>query len=157
PRFDHDMLRALKLHWPEYLMELLGLGLFMIAACGFATLLEYPASPVRQAIANPMARRALMGLAMGTTAIALIYSPWRRRSGAPLNPSVSLAFLRLGRVPAWDAAFYVLAQFVGGAIGVWLMSRVLGAALAHPAVNYVITMPGRAGPGIAFAAELAIS
>jgi aquaporin Z len=151
------MFRALKLHWPDYLMESLGLGLFMIAACGSATLLEYPGSPVHQAIGNPMARRALMGLAMGLTGIALIYSPWGPRSGAHLNPSVSLAFLRLGRVPAWDAAFYTLAQFIGGAIGVWLMSRLLGAALAHPAVNYVVTMPGRPGPGIAFAAETAIS
>jgi hypothetical protein len=48
-------------------MEALGLGLFMISAGGFGTLLEYPGSPVHQAIANPFARRALMGLAMGLT------------------------------------------------------------------------------------------
>ena len=29
----------------------------------------------------------LMGLAMGLTAMALIYSPWGRRSGAHLNPA----------------------------------------------------------------------
>ena len=44
---------ALGRHWPEYLMEAAGLGLFMISACLFATLIEHPASPVRQAIATP--------------------------------------------------------------------------------------------------------
>ncbi len=41
------MLDALRLHWPEYLMEAAGLGIFMISACVFATILEYPGSPVR--------------------------------------------------------------------------------------------------------------
>ena len=52
------------------------LGLFMVAACGFATLLEYPASPVHEALPDGNVRRLLMGFAMGLTAIGLIYSPW---------------------------------------------------------------------------------
>ena len=39
---------AARRHWPEYLMEAAGLGLFMLAASAFATLLEHPASPVHQ-------------------------------------------------------------------------------------------------------------
>ena len=35
--------RPVVLHWPEYLMEGLSLGLFMISACTFAAILEYPA------------------------------------------------------------------------------------------------------------------
>ena len=69
-------------HLPEYLMEALGLGLFMISAATFGTLIEHPASPVRAAIADPFPRRVLMGLAMGLTSVALVYSPWGRRSGA---------------------------------------------------------------------------
>src|SRR4029453_14565064 len=60
-------LAALRRHWPEYLMEAAGLGLFMLAACLFTTLLEHPGSPVRQGIAAPVLRRVLMGLAMGAT------------------------------------------------------------------------------------------
>ena len=67
------MRAALTHHWPEYLMEAAGLGIFMLAACTFATLLEHPASSVRQAISDPILRRLLMGLAMGLTAISLIY------------------------------------------------------------------------------------
>ena len=48
------MLDAIKRHWPEYLMEAGGLGLFMISACLFGTVLEHPASPVWQAIASPV-------------------------------------------------------------------------------------------------------
>src|SRR5207237_5064215 len=84
----------------------LGLGAFLFSACFFAVLLEHPASPVRAAIPSALERRALMGLAMGLTAILLIYSPPGKRSGAHLNPSVTLAFLRLGRLPLWDAALY---------------------------------------------------
>jgi len=39
---------ALKNHWPEYLIEATCLGLFMISAFGFATILEHPASPLQK-------------------------------------------------------------------------------------------------------------
>jgi aquaporin Z len=151
------MRAALTHHWPEYLMEAAGLGIFMLAACMFATLLEHPASPVRQAISNPLLRRMLVGLAMGLTAISLIYSPWGKQSGAHLNPSVTLTFWRLGKVASWDALLYIVAQFVGGMTGVLLATWVLGQALAHPTVHYVATVPGASGVGVAFLAELVIS
>ena len=138
-------------------MEAGGLGLFMVSACGWGTLLEYPGSPVRRAVADPDLRRLLMGLLMGLTAVALIYSPWGKRSGAHLNPSVTLAFLRLGKVAPWDGAFYIAAQFAGGILGVGLAALVLGQTLADPAVNYVVTAPGPRGASVAFAAEAAIS
>ncbi len=151
------MRRALRRHWPEYLAEALSLGLFMVSACAFAVLLEHPASPVHRAIASPLGRRALMGLAMGATAVALIHSPWGRRSGAHMNPAVTLAFLRLGKVQPADAAFYAVAQAAGGIAGVLAARAVLGHALAHPSARYVVTKPGAPGSAVAFAAELAIS
>jgi aquaporin Z len=92
------MLKALRAHWPEYLMEAAGLGAFMLSACAFSAILEHPGSPVRQAIADPVLRRVLMGMAMGLTAISIVYSPWGKRSGAHLNPSMTLTFFRLGKV-----------------------------------------------------------
>src|SRR5207249_3903629 len=122
-----------------------------------ATLLEYPGSPVRAALPSGEVRRVLMGMAMGLTAIGLIYSPWGRRSGAHMNPSVTWTFYRLRRVPGLDAAFYTLAQFAGAGAGVTLMGVALGRELAHPAVHYVTTRPGPWGAGIAFGAEVVIS
>ncbi len=151
------MLDAIKKHWMEYLIEAGGLGLFMVSACAFGALLEHPSSPVRQAIAHSFTRRALMGIAMGLTAIALVYSPWGKRSGAHLNPAVTVTFFRLGKMEKPDAVFYVLAQFVGGLAGVLFSSALLRSALDHPAVNYVATVPGEAGTCIAFMAEVVIT
>ena len=148
---------ALREHWPEYLMEAWGLGVFMVSAGVFATLLDHPGSPVRGAIENGDVRRALMGIAMGTTAIGIIYSPWGKRSGAHINPAVTLSFLRLGKVNPIDAGFYIVAQFVGGTIGVLLVWAVLGTAFSDPPVRFVNTLPGQAGVAIAFLAEVAMA
>ena len=151
------MRETLRRHWPEYLMEAAGLGLFMISACMFATLLGHPGSPVPRLVADPLVRRLGMGMAMGLTAVGIIYSPRGQQSGAHLNPSVTLTFFRLGKVERWDALFYAIAQFVGGVTGVCLAAACLGQVIAHPSVNYVATTPGMAGAGIAFLAEFVIA
>lgn len=62
---DSDrMLDALRHHWPEYMMEAAGLGIFMVSASLFTVMLEHPDSPVRHAIVNPFLRRILIGIAM---------------------------------------------------------------------------------------------
>jgi aquaporin Z len=156
-RHAHAALDALRRHWPEYLMEAAGLGLFMVSAGLFGTLLFHPGSPVAQALPDPLLQRALMGLIMGLTAIAIIYSPWGQQSGAHINPAVTLTFWRLGKVETWDAVFYVIAQFIGGALGVLLVLALLGAAFADPPVQYVATVPGPSGIPTALLAEVAIS
>jgi aquaporin Z len=148
---------ALRRHWPEYLMEAGGLGLFMISAGLFAALLWYPGSPLAQAVPEGMMRRMLMGLAMGLTATLIIYSPWGQRSGAHINPAVTLTFWRLGKVATWDAVFYVVAQFAGGLLGVLALARLLGAVFEEPPVAYVATMPGPGGVTVALVAEVVIS
>jgi len=70
----------------------------MVSAVCVTLLLESPASPLHAAIPDAFLRRLLTGTAMGLTAIALIYSPWGRRSGAHMNPAVTLSFLRLGKI-----------------------------------------------------------
>ncbi len=149
------MLKAIKNHWQEYLMEAWGLGMFMVSACAFGVLLFYPKSPLISL--NATLRNVLMGAAMGATAIGIFLSPWGKRSGAHINPSVTLTFWRLGKVKGWDAVFYVLAQFAGGTVGVLLSWLVWGELLADSAVNFVVTVPGASGVGAAFAAEVIIS
>lgn len=151
------MADALKHHWPEYLMEAGCLGLFMLSAFTFGAILGHPASPVYQAVPNSLVRRFLMGLAMGSTAIAIIYSPWGKQSGAHINPSTTLTFFRLGKINTCDAVLYIIAQFAGGLAGAFLASVILAPWVSHPSVNYVVTMPGTAGVGIAFFAEIVIT
>ncbi|MGN6733236.1 MAG: aquaporin, partial [Candidatus Binatia bacterium] len=151
------MSEVLKNHWPEYLIEGACLGLFMISAFTFATILEHPASPLHQAVPTPLFRRFLMGLAMGGTAIAIIYSPWGKRSGAHINPSTTLTFFRLGKINKWDTMFYLSAQFIGGLSGAITAAIALSSWASHPAVNYVVTIPGAAGAFAALIAEMAIA
>ena len=92
----------------------------------------------------------------GLTAVALIYSPWGQRSGAHMNPAVTLSFLRLGKVAPWDAVFFIAAQFIGGTLGVLLVATVLTEAFTGPPVRYAATLPGPDGELVAFVAELLI-
>jgi len=124
----------------------------------FTVLLEHPSSPIHQALESfTVVRRALIGSAMGLTAIGIIRSPWGQRSGAHMNPAVTLTFLTLGKVAPWDAFFYIIFQFIGGAGGVIIGGVLIGMPLQDTSVNYAVTAPGSAGPYIAFLAEFAIS
>jgi len=156
-RTRHKVLDDRRLHVIEYLFEALGLGAFMVSACLFAALLEFPQSPVHAAIAHPLARRLVMAIAMGATAVIIIYSPFGKRSGAHLNPAVTLTFFRLGRVRPHDAFFYVAAQLAGGVAGVLVAAAVAPRIVGHPSVRYVVTVPGPSGWMAAGIAELAIS
>src|SRR5215831_19447170 len=152
-----NALGTLGLHWPEYVTEGVELELYMISACAFVVLFQYPTSPVRQVFPDPTLRRVLFGIAMGVTAIGIIYSPLGQRSGAHFNPAVTFTFFRMGKVEFWDAAFYGAVQFIGGLLGVVLSALVLGELVSHPSVRYAATVPGMAGVGVAFLAEAVIS
>ena len=151
------MTTRLRAHWPAYLAEAALLGLFMLSAAAFGTLLEYPGSSVRAHLDNPLLRRAFMGAAMCLTLVALVYSPAGGRSGAHMSPAITMTFYRLGKIDGLDALAYIAAQFVGALVGLQLASALIGRPLAAPGVHYVATVPGPWGSGAAFAAEIAIA
>ena len=144
-------------HWPEYAIEAALLGGFMVSACLFSVALFYPGWPAARSWPDPFGRRMLMGLAMGSTAVALNYSAWGKRSGAHYNPAVTLTFTRLGKVAPRDAAGYIAAQFVGAVIGVMLAGFIVHAMLADNQVHFAVTRPGVHGAAVAFVAESVIS
>lgn len=98
-----------------------------------------------------------MGTVMGVTAVALIYSPFGARSGAHMNPAVTLAYLRLGKIRVDDAVGYVCGQFLGGVAGIVAATLLLGGRTADPSVNYVATLPGETGVVVAFVLETTIA
>lgn len=144
-------------HLPEYLIEAWGLGTFMVSASVFSVLLATPLLDLPGGLDEPISRRALIGIAMGLTAILIIRSPWGVRSGAHLNPAVTLTYLQLGRVHPVDALGYVAGQSIGGILGVLCAWFMLGDLLSEPPVAFAMTRPGDAGVAVAFGAELAIS
>ena len=98
---------------------------------------------------------ALFVLAGGLL-MALIYSPWGRRSGSHLNPAITLAYLRLGKVGRWDGVFYIVAQLAGAAAAVLLLRA--GALL--PVAAGPASLAGTLGPTnawLAFGTELVLA
>ena len=151
------MFDTFRRHWPEYLSEAAGLGLFMLSACSFAVVLSHPASPLATGVPSELIRRTAMGIAMGITCIAIVYSPAGRRSGAHLNPVMTLTFLRLGKVAPLDAVAYIVMQFAGGLCGALLSGAFWGRLVTAPPVQLAATVPGPAGVAAAFVVEVVIS
>jgi aquaporin Z len=143
--FREISVEKFRAHLPEYLMEAGELCLFMISAGVVTILFEYPGSTVHQAIHNSDLRRFLIGIAMGVTAIALIYSPWGKQSGAHMNPAVTFTFYRAGKVKRQDALFYVIFQCLGGLVGVSFVALLFGQAFTQPPIDYIVTVPGWLG------------
>lgn len=128
-----------------------GVLLFCI---GLSAVLSYSVA----ALQLPQAARPFaMGAGVSVATVSLIRSRFGRRTGAHLNPAVTLAYGYLRRVHRWDAAFYVASQFLGAVSGMWLARSVLGDRLAHPPVCYAVTTPGSEGEVIAFLAEWSLS
>ena len=156
-KHELNAVTSLRLHWPEYVMELSEMGLYLLLTCVFATLLQHPASPIRHLLPNNLVRRACFGISVGLTIAAIVLTPWGKQSGGHLNPAVTFTFYRLGKVEFWDAIFYGVAQFVGATAGVAIASSLLLGAPGNPTIRYAATVPGVYGAGVAFIAEVAIS
>ncbi len=139
-----------------YLLEAGGLAFFVTAASVGTVLLEYPGSPVHAAMDSRVLRRVALGVVMGLVVVVLtaVAGP---RSGAHINPAVTWAFWRHGKIGAWDAVGYTAAQCAGAVGAALAMRTALGSSFSHPTVDFVVTKPGPGGPGVAFAAEFAIS
>jgi aquaporin Z len=129
----------------------------MVSALLFTILLEHPSFPLRSLITSSIFRRLVVGLAMGSTAVLLIYSPWGKKSGAHMNPAVTLTYLLLKRINKIDAFFYVIAQFIGGLLGVLVVKFFFSDFVRDSSVNYLATIPGNNDNTSAFLYEFLMS
>jgi aquaporin Z len=57
----------------------------------------------------------------------------------------------------WDAVFYILSQFTGGLMSVYVMRLLLKHSLIDPPVNSVATVPGKTGIWSALLIEFVIA
>lgn len=151
------MIETAVYHWPEYFIEAGLLGMFMVSACATVVSVHHPASPIAARLRNEHVKRLVIGLAMGITAIALIYSPLGARSGAHMNPSVTIAFLLLNKISLLDGVMYIAFQFMGGMVGLLIARGLFRGAVRHASVNYVVTVPGSSGNAVAWMAEFAVA
>ena len=152
-----SLAESIRTHWIEYLMEGMEIGGLMLSICFFGTLLYSSMSPLSHLALSRGVSSALMGISIALTTLMIIRSPFGRRSGAHFNPAITLSYFWLGRVRRWDALCYVVAQFVGGFVGVLVAHEILGVRLSEISVRYLVTVPGSHGEGIAFLFELILS
>ncbi len=127
-------------HLPEYLAEFFGTAIMMSVGIAAIALMWGDGSPMR-AIDLPIGlRRLLTGIlfAGGGTLVAL--SPLGQRSGGHLNPAVTWAFWRKGKVKLADAILYTVAQCLGALAGVGVF--VLMEGTSAKSVRLGVTVPG---------------
>jgi aquaporin Z len=148
---------AVRKHWKIYLMEAAELAALMLCICLSGALLYSAESPLQRLSLSLNQKSFLMGMAIAGGTYMIIRSPFGRRTGAHLNPAITLAYLWLGRIHRWDALAYITAQFAGGLAGVFLSDQLLGHHLSASPVRYVVTIPGKYGNASAFLAEFFLS
>jgi aquaporin Z len=98
-----------------------------------------------------------MGAAVAMTTFLIIRSPFGRRSGAHLNPAITLTYFWLDRIPRWDALSYGVSQFGGALGGVFIARLILGTRLSGAPVRYVVTTPPMYRTFAALLAEFLLS
>jgi aquaporin Z len=152
-----SLTEALYAHWREYLMEGAEIAILMLSTCVCGTLVYSTDSPLNFLGLPHASRSILMGTAIAITTFLIIRSPFGRRTGAHLNPAVTLSFFWLGRVHRWDAACYVVAHFAGAVFGVLIARQVLGSRLSDPPVRYLVMLPGIYGSPVPFLCEFLLS
>ena len=152
-----QLIKILRKNWRTYLIEAWALGMFMVSASLFVILIEHPSLPIKNLVESAIVRRFLVGLAMGITAVLLIYSRWGKRSGAHMNPAVTLTFFMLHRISFPDMFWYIIFQFAGGYLGVAIFKWFFFDFISNPMVSYVVTIPGAFGNGLAFFNEFMLS
>lgn len=115
-----------------------------------------PASPLAQAVPAGGGRVVVGGVVSGATVALLIASPFGRRSGAHMNPAVSVAFWLMGALPGRDLAGYTAAQLAGSVVGAAAGRGVWGPALAGPEAGFAAVRAAEGVPAVVvFAAEAA--
>lgn len=111
-----------------------------------------PTSPV--AITDIHLALAVVGLVVGVTLLSLIRSRWGRRSGAHLNPAVSIALWLMRAFPGRAVLPYTAAQLAGSFAGAALAGAVWGDSATTAPVRYAAVAPAPGwDPAAVFAAE----
>ncbi len=126
------------LHLAEWACELVGTALLLLGGLSAVCLDFGPGSPLGSLATSP--RLLLTGLLFAGTGSLVAISPLGRRSGAHLNPAVSLAFWTQGKMHGHDVGGYLGAQFAGALLGTALVRLLWGRTAV--AVQLGATHPG---------------
>jgi aquaporin Z len=141
--------------WREFAAEFAGTALLLVIGLSAVVVDFAEGSPVPDWIPDGNLRRLLTGIVFAGGATLIVYSPLGKRSGGHINPAVTLAFLRLGKITWRSAGGYLASQFLGALAGAAIVQLVWGSLAAQ--VDLGTTVPGHGGWIAALVAECAIT
>lgn len=125
-------------HPLEWLAEFVGTATVLLVGISAACFDFGPASPLRHGSVS--VRLLLTGLIFAGTGSIFSITPLGRRSGAHLNPVVTLVFWAERKVHWHDVVGYLVAQFLGAISGAALIRLIWGAQAT--AEHLGATQPG---------------
>ena len=103
-------------HPLDWACEFAGTAFQLFLGFCFVAAVESGKSPLRDALPWSWLRLVLIGIAFGVLAAAVALSPIGRRSGAHLNPAVTMGFGLRGHTPGRDVVGYTIAQAAGATL-----------------------------------------
>ncbi|KAA0077258.1 hypothetical protein CIW52_32280 [Mycolicibacterium sp. P9-64] len=109
---------------------------------GVVTMVRWLRDPASAAyIADIDVALAAIGLLSGIVVTTLMFSGPGKRSGAHMNPAVTVALWLMDALPGRSVPLYVAAQLVGSAVGTGLGRLAWGPAVALPSVAVAAIKP----------------
>src|SRR4029078_5859077 len=123
-----------------YFSEFAGTAIMLFIGVSAVAFMWGPGSPV-PVVPNGALRRLVTGLMFARRATAVVYSPCGQMSAGHINPAVTLAFWRLGKVSTRDAVIYAVVQCLGAIAGAFAAGVAWGPLTTG--VQYAATVPGQ--------------
>ena len=125
--------------WRVLAAEAVGTGLLLIGGLSLVIVMFGEGSPMAHLIPDEGVRRLITGFLFGTTGASIALSPIGKRSGAHINPIVTMAFGLMGKLDLRTAVGYIAAQSVGAVLG---SVPLLAWGAMGRSVSFGATLPG---------------
>jgi aquaporin Z len=123
-------------HWKEWEAELAGTAVLLFAV----VTAKYWAVRAGPPFSDPTIRVTIVGTVAGLVVVGVAFSPLGRRSGAHLNPAVTIGLWLQKVTGRADLAGYCAAQIIGGIVGV-AAARAWGPRVADATVHWAVIAP----------------
>jgi aquaporin Z len=123
-----------------FFSELIGTALLVLIGLSLVIFMFGSGTPMAEIIPNKGVRSLVTGFLFGSTGALIALSPVGKKSGAHINPIVSLGFRIIGRISLKQTIVYIMAQLIGAVIGCLplLFWGEMGKSVAYGA-----TLPGK--------------
>jgi aquaporin Z len=126
--------------WWTFIAEFAGTGLLLLVGLSLVTFMFGAGSPMAGFIPSVTLRRIITGFLFGGTGALIALSHLGKKSGAHINPVVTMAFRLYGKIDARTAAVYILGQLSGAVVG--CLPLLLWGSIGR-SVSFGATMPGQ--------------